>query len=290
MVAFSFPAPSPRAGSTLDRRRGVDPRRLADLAVEALIAEAVLTPKPGLVDARGSGAHRDLDLDRLLRSARALHGSFLAMARAAVGRAPSQRLREELADIGRDGERRMLSVTGGSNSHRGAIWIVGLLVAARSMAGAGATAREVASRAASVARFADRFAPREDSHGARVARLYGVSGARGEASHGFPHVVDVGLPALAAARARAVDEAGVQLDALLAIMARLDDTCLLHRGGPAALAAAQRGAGAVLAAGGSSTPEGRRALTRLEGELLARAVSPGGSADLLAACLFLERS
>jgi triphosphoribosyl-dephospho-CoA synthase len=291
MVDSSFPAPSPRAKRARGRRRpDGDPRRLADLAVDALIAEAVLTPKPGLVDARGPGAHRDLDLDRLLRSARALHGSFHAMARAALGRLPSQGLREELAKIGRDGERRMLLATGGSNSHRGALWIVGLLVAARSMARAGAAPRAVAARAASVARFSDRFAPRQDSHGARVARIYGAPGARGEASHGFPHVVDVGLPALVAARARGVDETRARLDALLAIMARLDDTCLLHRGGPAALDAAKRGAGAVLAAGGSSTRAGRRALTRLEGELLARTVSPGGSADLLAACLFLERA
>ena len=110
-----------------------DPSALADLAVAALIDEACLTPKPALVDRRGSGAHRDLDLDTMLRSARSLRPTFLALARAAVDQEPSQRLREQLARIGREGEVAMLRATNGSNAHRGAIWIVGLLVAGASM-------------------------------------------------------------------------------------------------------------------------------------------------------------
>jgi triphosphoribosyl-dephospho-CoA synthase len=74
----------------------------------------------------------------------------------------------------------------------------------------------------------------------------------------------------------------------MAIMAHLPDTCLLHRGGPAALEAAQGGARAVIDTGGTSTPEGWRALLALDAELLARWASPGGCADLLAACLFLD--
>src|ERR1700726_1370436 len=95
----------------IPRRRPLRQRRalqLADLAIDVLIAEAVLTPKPALVDRRGSGAHRDLDLARLLRSARSLHGAFLEMATFAAGRGPDQALREELALIGRAGERDML--------------------------------------------------------------------------------------------------------------------------------------------------------------------------------------
>jgi len=123
-----------------------------------------------------------------------------------------------------------------------------------------------------------------------VCRRYGVLGARGEASAGFPHVVNIGLPALRAARARGVGETCARLDALMAIMASLDDTCLLHRGGVTALHAAQGGARAVLAAGGSSTAAGRQALLRLDADLLGHRASPGGCADLLAACLFLDRA
>ena len=264
--------------------------QLADLAVESLIAEAMLTPKPALVDQRGPGAHRDLDLGRLLRSARALHGAFLQMAMASIGRMPDQALREQLAAIGRAGEGDMLAATGGSNAHRGAIWVIGLLLAARAGAGAGAAPHEVAAVAARIAQFEDRCAPRLDSNGLRVCERYGVAGARGEAHAGFPHVVEIGLPALWAARERGADETCARLDALMAIMCSLDDTCLLHRGGWPALRTAQSGAAAVLGEGGSSSAEGWRALLRLDTELLALNASPGGCADLLAACLFLDRA
>jgi triphosphoribosyl-dephospho-CoA synthase len=101
-------------------------------------------------------------------------------------------------------------------------------------------------------------------------------------------VIEVGLPAMWAARAKGADETCARLDALMAIMATLDDTCLLHRGGLSALQAAQRGARDTLMAGGSSSAAGRRALLRLDAELVKRNASPGGCADLLAACIFLD--
>jgi triphosphoribosyl-dephospho-CoA synthase len=268
--------------------------QLADLAVDVLEAEAMLTPKPALVDARGPGAHRDLDLPLMLKSAGSLHGTFLNIATVAAGREPDQALREQLARIGRSGERCMLAATRGSNAHRGAIWVLGLLVAARAIQGEAsphgkAGPRETASLAARIAALPDRYAPALDSHGALVCRRYGVRGARGEAVAGFPHVVDVGLPAMWAARAKGADETCARLDALVAIMATLDDTCLLHRGGLPALEAAQRGARDTLMAGGSSSAAGRRALLRLDAELVKRNASPGGCADLLAACIFLDR-
>jgi triphosphoribosyl-dephospho-CoA synthase len=274
---------NPRESFTFDLRA----LQLADLAVDVLEAEAMLTPKPALVDARGPGAHRDLDLPAMLKSAGSLHGTFLAMATAAAGREPDQALREQLARIGRAGERCMFAATGGSNAHRGAIWVLGLLVAARAIQGE-AGPRETAALAARIAAFPDRYALAQDSHGARVCRRYGVRGARGEAVAGFPHVVDVGLPAMWAARAKGADETCARLDALVAIMATLDDTCLLHRGGLPALEAAQRGARATLMEGGSSSAAGRRALLRLDAELVRRNASPGGCADLLAACIFLD--
>jgi triphosphoribosyl-dephospho-CoA synthase len=289
--------PDQRADSEREPRRAV---RLADLAVDVLTAEAMLTPKPALVDRRGSGAHRDLDLPRMLKSASALHGTFLSMATAAAGREPDQVLREELARIGRSGEAHMFAATGGSNAHRGAIWVLGLLVAARAMQGEPSSGeasplgeagpRKTAALAARIAAFPDRHAPAptQDSHGAGVCRRYGVGGARGEAVAGFPHVVEVGLPAMWAARAHGADETCARLDALMAIMATLDDTCLLHRGGISALQAAQRGARDTLMAGGSSSAAGRRALLRLDAELLKRNASPGGCADLLGACIFLD--
>ncbi len=312
--------------------------QLGQFAVEALIEEAQLTPKPALVDRRGSGAHRDLDLAKMIRSARALEPTFVALARASRSRAPSTTLRAELAQIGRAGEVAMMQATDGSNAHRGAIWILGLMVAgaviresvlvavaadvvntgsAAACAAASRSAGEavanvcvahasgssatdtparrvplaarVCELGAQIACFPDRFAAPANSHGERVRQRYQVGGARREAQDGFPHVIDVGLPALHAARAKDITENAARVDTLLAIMASLDDTCLLHRAGLDGLRAGQQGARRVLAGGGSSTAQGASALAALEHALLSLNASPGGAADLLAATLFLDK-
>ena len=266
------------------------PLDLSTLAVSSLIEEAELTPKPALVDRRGNGAHHDLDLTRLRRSAQSLQDGFAAIARAADGEEPSLRLREELGRIGRDMERRMLLATGGGNAHRGAIWALGLLVAAAALRRSERNATSVAKAAAALARVPDRFAhPRPRSNGERARLRFGAAGARGEGAGGASHAIQVGLPALRAARGRGVLEDCARLDALIAIMACLDDTCLLHRGGLAALGTAKAGARAVLDAGGTATPGGIERLHRLHEELMALWASPGGSADLLAVTLFLDR-
>jgi triphosphoribosyl-dephospho-CoA synthase len=264
-------------------------RRLARLARQALIAEAELTPKPGLVDRRGSGAHTDLSLEMMRRSAVAIEPYFVQMALASRGAQPGQSIRERLALIGRQAERAMLDATGGSNSHKGAIWALGLLVSALAMhEDDDVTASTVADTAKAVASFEDRAIPRLVSHGDMVAKRYGVVGARGEALSGFPHVVDVGLPALHRKRRSGASEQVARLDTLLSIMASLDDTCLLYRGGAVALAAAKKGAAAVAAVGGTGTRLGREELCRLDRRLMDLHVSPGGSADLLAATLLLD--
>ena len=262
-------------------------RWMARLARQALIAEAELTPKPGLVDRRGSGAHTDLSLVAMRRSALAIEPHFRRMARAATAVLPCQSLREQLADIGRQAEQAMLAATGGSNAHKGAIWALGLLVSAVAVRGGG-TATSAATMAAVIASFQDRACPRLVSHGDAVARRYGVAGARGEALSGFPHVVNIALPTLRRKRLEGATEEVARLDALIGVMARLDDTCLLYRGGAEALDAAKTGAAAVELAGGTGTAAGGQLLERLHRRLLELNASPGGSADMLAATLFLD--
>ena len=265
--------------------------RLADLAVQALIDEADLSPKPGLVDRRGNGAHHDLHLGLMHASANALWPAFKAMAEAALEIGEVARpLRETLGQLGRDGEAEMLRVTGGVNTHRGAIWALGLLTAAAALAADAPEARRIADTAAALARLSDPATPNHsDSHGARVCRTYGVLGAREQAQHGFPAVLEQGLPQLLASRRDGAGEQNARLDALLAIMSGLTDTCVLHRAGLEGLTRMQAGARAVLADGGASSLAGRRLLRELDRDMLALHASPGGAADLLAATLFLDR-
>lgn len=264
--------------------------RLADLAVDALIDEADLSPKPALVDRRGNGAHTDLHLGLMHASALALWPAFKEMAEAALEFGEiGLPLREAIGRIGREGEQAMLTTTHGVNTHRGAIWALGLLVTAAALDMKSTSAGAVTLRAARLALLDDRYAPRPLSHGAQVAQRYGARGAREEAQLGFPSVVQRGLPQLQRSRAAGHGEQNARLDALLAIMTDLADTCVLYRAGEQGLHAMQHGARAVLDAGGSASLTGRRRLHELDQQLIALNASPGGAADLLAASLLLDR-
>ena len=260
--------------------------RLADWAVDALIDEADLSPKPALVDRRGNGAHTDLHLGLMHASALSLWSAFKEMAEAAIECGEiGLPLREAVGRIGREGEQAMLATTGGVNTHRGAIWALGLLVTAAALEPVGS----ITLRAARLALLEDRYASRPLSHGAQVAQRYGARGAREEAQLGFPSVVQRALPQLKHSRAAGHGEQNARLDALLAIMTRLADTCVLYRAGEQGLHTMQLGAQAVLDAGGSASLAGRRRLHELDEQLIALNASPGGAADLLAACLFIDR-
>ncbi|KJZ48764.1 triphosphoribosyl-dephospho-CoA synthase [Pseudomonas fluorescens] len=264
--------------------------QLADLAVDALIDEADLSPKPALVDRRGNGAHTDLHLGLMHASALSLWPAFKEMAEAAIEFGEvGVPLREAIGLIGREGEEVMLAITGGVNTHRGAIWALGLLVAAAALESTNTKASAVTLRAARLALLDDRYAPRPLSHGAQVAQRYGARGAREEAQLGFPAVIQRALPQLKRSRALGHGEQNARLDALLAIMTNLADTCVLYRAGEQGLQTMQLGAQAVLDAGGSASLAGRRRLHELDQQLIALNASPGGAADLLAACLFIDR-
>ena len=276
------------------RKTGLTPAALARQVVQALLDEVTLTPKPGLVDLRSRGAHTDLNWALMCHSACVLQPVFGALAGAGWhASGDDDSLRQQIGHIGRHGEALMMAATGGVNTHRGAIWALGLLVTAAAQLGARGVQlapAALAARAAALARLPDRGAPAETGNKGELAcRQYQVGGARGQAMAAFPHVVDVGLPCLRASRASGDTETTARLNALLAIIAQLDDTCVLSRGGRAALLDMQAGAAQVLAAGGAASKEGCTALLALEAQVLELRVSPGGAADLLAATLFLDR-
>jgi triphosphoribosyl-dephospho-CoA synthase len=258
-------------------------------ALAALADELAAEPKPGLVSPSTRGAHRDMDARTLEASLRALRGFFAEVAEAGRAGAAFETLRA----LGVAAEQRMLDATAGVNTHRGAIFALGLLSAAAGRVSAEgrrlsaeALADAVRTRWGSAIR---RLAPRHGSHGDRARRAHGVPGAREEAAAGFPHVLAVGLPALRASLRRGATRNDATVQCLFALMSRLPDTNVLHRGGPDGLALARRAAEAFLDAGGVHRPGWRAHAREIDRALVARNLSPGGSADLLAATLFVHR-
>lgn len=276
-------------------------RVIGTLAVEALLAEAALSPKPGLVTPFSPGAHQDMDFPLLVASARALGPCFEACAGAGLDAVACGRplLLEDLRPLGLAGERAMFRATGGVNTHKGAIFALGLLSASLAFAqaeGCGSGLGDAACRR--VARMCEGLVRQElsdaavaRSAGQRLYRDHGVRGARGQAEDGYPLLREQLLPRLRSALPRGHEAfAAACLDVLLLAMAGLEDSCLLHRGGKDGLRAARRGAAKVLQLGGAGTMPGHRALCALDRAISRAGLSPGGSADMLAAAIFLAKA
>lgn len=264
--------------------------RAVDRAALAALREELATgPKPGLVSPGDAGAHADMDAGTFGASLRALRGFFGAAAEAGLAGAPFEALRA----LGVEAEARMLGATGGVNTHRGAIFSLGVLSAAAGRLAAGGRSFAGSALADTVrAAYGDavrRLAPAPGSHGAAAARAHGVPGAREEAALGFPHVFEVGLPALEASLRRGAARNEARIQCLFALVARLPDTNLVHRGGPEGLAFARGAARAFLLAGGVHRRGWRGHALAIHRALVRRHLSPGGSADLLAATLLVHR-
>jgi len=282
-------------------------QQLAQFAVEALLEEVRLSPKPGLVDKLNNGTHHDLTLSMMEKSAEALQECFYDMSLASYNRQPSQYLRERLAAIGRYGEQQMLDVTGQVNTHKGAIWALGLLTGAATVVYSAQkenylaadhdllnrveaevfSAGQILKTAGVIASFRDRFVQPQKTHGSEVLKVYPVRSAREEAILGFPSLLETAIPAW---KAYSQDKEEIRrLNVLLSLMAVVDDTCILHRSDMIVLRKVQEQCKNILKNGGLGNAANWRAYTLLDQYITGKWVSPGGSADLLAATIFIKK-
>jgi triphosphoribosyl-dephospho-CoA synthase len=266
-------------------------RAFADLVCAALLIEVRLTPKPGLVDLRNNGAHADMSVATFVASTRALRprlGEFFRVG-AETANLPSALAFERLREVGLDCERAMFAATHGVNTHKGAIFSFGLLLGAAGRLWAGRARLDsdsICEEAAALVRGIvgrELARPGEDrTAGERLFHRYGLKGARGEAESGFASVRERSLPAFARARAAGRSEEEALLAALLNLLAHNDDTNLAARGGLDGLRWAQRQARSLADEGGVERPDFIERMAALDDAFIARNLSPGGSADLVA--------
>jgi triphosphoribosyl-dephospho-CoA synthase len=263
---------------------------IARLAVRSLYAELVLYPKPGLVSLVDNGSHTDMNAATFLRSLFALRHYFRAIGLAGMRGADFA----ELKALGIEAERRMLLATQGVNTHRGAIFCLGLLCAAAGrLRATGGTPTPAALRATLLQHWGPALAGHArpeaaDSNGLRAQALYAAGGAREEGALGLPSVFEVALPALRATLSAGRGMRQAKLDALFALMAHVADTNVLHRGGAAGAQLVRVRARRFLALGGTASPGWMDEALACHRLFVKHRLSPGGAADLLAAACFVH--
>ena len=270
---------------------------IADTMRQALITEATLTPKAGLVDAVHNGGHSDMNLALFLRSADAIApylGDCAATGMTFAGHPASPALLAAIRPIGLAAEAAMRAATGGVNTHKGAIFAFGLTAAALGKRLAEQHAATLADVQADVrALCAEILAELRqgdcDSAGKRGYARHGISGARGEAASGFATVSAHALPLYQQELAADGNERRALLAALVALYAANDDSTTLARVGLGGLRAHQHWARTLLADRATLADEARLsdAIAAYARNCAAKRLSAGGSADLLALTAWL---
>lgn len=283
------------------RARSAD--QIAACAVRSLLYEVSSTPKPGLVDRNNSGSHRDMNFFTFLDSSAALIPWFRDFYCIGWDYADDSapELFSRLRFAGRQAETHMFSATGGINTHKGLVFAFAILCGALGKLHAGQehsiTRRSLLSVSQKLGACAltdfDKMkfsaAGYPMTAGERFHSSYGITGARGEAASGFPSALKLGLPALKKWLSLGFTLNDAAALSILSLLAQVDDTNMIHRGGKEEADARKKEAQRLL---NEITPENfKEKLTALDLSYIQGNLSPGGCADLLAVSLifyFLE--
>ncbi|WP_159736903.1 triphosphoribosyl-dephospho-CoA synthase CitG [Vibrio atypicus] len=270
-----------------------------NLAYHAMMLEVHLTPKAGLVDCTNSGAHQDMNLATFVQSSNVLRPYMKAFVRAGY-QAPNTLARDllpRLRKVGVSAEKAMFDATQGVNTHKGMIFTMGLICGAVGWLyrkgisydshRVRAVIKECCATLVSEQLRSIHLTP--STAGERLYQEYGLTGIRGEAQKGYPTIFEYGLPAYNRAIAKGASEERALSETLLVLMSRNQDTNVVNRAGLAGLKYVKQSAKHILSTPNLSHKKLEQQIEALDLAFIEQNISPGGSADLLAATWLLAQ-
>lgn len=271
----------------------LDKERCSALAVKSLLDEAYTTPKPGLVDCRNNGSHSDMDINTFEKSAYALKSYFdecFSIGKNTAALSPSETF-SLLKSVGIMAEKNMYNATGGINTHKGAIYSLGILCGSIGRLWMPESpfkcASDICLESASIAKEAVQKDFEQIDSATAGGMLYlkhGIRGIRGEVASGFDSVLKIGLPRYKELRNKNFNSNDAGTITLLYLISNVKDTNLYHRGGIKGAEAVMEATKKLL----SEFPEpSKNQIEALDDAFIKKNLSPGGCADLLAITYFL---
>lgn len=274
------------------------PYIIGHLASMALQAELDTTPKPGLVDRNDNGAHRDMDHALMQCSIQALHPYFVRLAQ--LGFTDKQPCHDEIVNIGIEAEREMFKATGGVNTHKGALFSIGLAAVALAgesfsritqaegcgtMAYNDVNSKQIQYLSNSIASLARLFPDTNGTHGSKAKANNILKGALDNAREGYTQLFKAWLPFYIDRIAEGDNYALHKT--LLRIMCDLDDTNIVYRTSIETMQEVKTEARQMLDTS-RNIVNFEAALQAMNTDYIHRNISPGGSADMLSLVVFLS--
>ncbi|WHH61195.1 triphosphoribosyl-dephospho-CoA synthase CitG [Petroclostridium sp. X23] len=272
--------------------------RIGTCCVSALLYEVSVYPKPGLVDPLTNGAHQDMNFFTFISSIAAISHYFTRFAE--YGRLLAHiddTTLSKIRPLGIECEEAMFKATNGVNTHKGAIFSLGIIATAAAYCYKTkqyVSADMICDVAGAIAQAAQKdFSTPSDSlamtKGRKLYAAYGIKGIRGEAASGFYSVRMYALPVMKNLFSYDMHSKNdIYLETLLHLMTKVEDTNVISRCGIHMMEYVRSSANKVLGLGGALSVQGKDELIRMDQEYTKRNISPGGCADLLSVAIALD--
>lgn len=265
---------------------------ISSFAVQAMIYEVSCYPSPGLVSPISSGAHKDMNFFNFIDSTSVLSKYLTLFVQEGLTDKSNEEIFNNIRKIGVEAEKDMFFKTGGVNTHKGMLFLMGVACAA---VGKAIYEEKDFKQVQSIIKKmtkgiveSELFTLKEKdklSHGEKLFLKYKTEGVRGEVERGMPTVFDFSLDFYRQNRDLSINDRLVHT--LIGIMQICDDSTIIYRHSPMVLEEVKEKSRDIIKLGGMKTSDGRDRINRLCKEFIKRNISPGGSADLLGVTVFL---
>lgn len=276
-----------RPNSILNQRKSFS-YKIGRLVIRSLYQELNLSYKPGLVSFLDSGSHKDMDASTFMRSIFSLRHYFKDMVFAGINEFSFKQMQK----LGIEAEKRMFSFTKGINTHKGSIFCMGILCAAIG----NLHRKNMAISTSNISTFIIKTwkedilymsVPSKRTNGEKVKHIHGCNGAREEAANGFLSLVRIGVPSLKSTMNLCNNKEMALMQTLFFLMRNLIDTNVLHRTGVKGLKLVHTVSNTFIQDNGIYQKDWLLKVQKIHTLFVSKNISPGGSADLLAASWFL---
>jgi len=269
---------------------------IAELAIRSMLYEISAYPSPGLVSPVSTGAHKDMNFYTFLNSCPVLLIPIAVCAQIGAQAANPALIMPDIRKIGIAAEKRMYKATGGVNTQKGHLFLGGIIAAAAGyllIRQGYLKADDIFSVVAEICSkiveqdFAQLQKKEVLTRGEQFYIQIGVTGIRGEVEQGLPSIRTFGLPGFYQAREAQLNLNDCIIHTLVALMQQTEDTNIIGRFSLQVLHEIKLRSRAIMKKGGMLTAVGRKAIVEMDRELSRDGISPGGSADLTAATVFI---
>lgn len=271
--------------------------KIGEAAILGMLYEVSASPSPGLVSPHSTGVHRDMDFFTFMRSSSSIAYAMYLCAQIGMD-CPVGLILKTIRSIGINAEKNMFKATRGVNTHRGFLFLGGLVCAAAGYCVQTSMELNRGNISTACINICDGIVDRELkklkktdklSNGERLYIENGLTGVRGEVESGLPTVLEIGLPMYEDALYYNLPTPEALCHSLMGIMTRVEDTTVVNRCGLEGLMFMRRLAEIAVEIGGMRTVEGKEFIHDLERVFEESNISPGGAADLLAITVMIHK-